>query len=130
MSRYITLLLFIGIVRGQCDFNNDGQLDSLDISDGVNCILVDCYNGSQCDFNNDGYINIFDICATVDCILSDCWQEEDLITLHSSIIFIDIPGGTFTMGESESSYQGPPGGYDAYLHEVTLNSFQISETET
>ena len=34
------------------------------------------------------------------------------------------------MGESESNYQGPPGGYDAYLHEVTLNSFQISETET
>ena len=58
MSRYIPLLLFIGIVRGQCDFNNDGQLDSLDISDGVNCILVNCYNGSQCDFNNDGYINI------------------------------------------------------------------------
>ena len=129
MSRYITLLLFVGIVRGQCDFNNDGQLDSLDISDGVNCILVDCYNGSQCDFNNDGYINIFDICATVDCILSDCWQEEDLFTLHSSIIFKDIPGGTFTMGESESSYQGPPGSYDAYLHTVTLNPFQISETE-
>ena len=130
MSRYITLLLFIGIVRGQCDFNNDGQLDSLDISDGVNCILVNCYNGSQCDFNNDGYINIFDICATVDCIIADCWDEENLFTLHSSIIFKDIPGETFTMGESESNYQGPPGGYDAYLHEVTLNSFQISETET
>ena len=91
------MLLCIGILRGQCDFNNDGQLDSLDISDGVNCILVNCYNSTQCDFNNDGYLNIFDICATVDCILSDCWQEDDLFTLHNSIIFKDIPGGTFTM---------------------------------
>jgi hypothetical protein len=49
MSRYITLLLYIGILRGQCDFNNDGQLDSLDISEGVNCILVNCYNGTQSD---------------------------------------------------------------------------------
>ena len=129
MNRYITLLLFIGIVSGQCDFNNDGQLDSLDIANGVNCILANCYNGSQCDFNGDGYLDIFDICATVDCIISDCWQEDDLFTLHSSIIFKDIPGGTFTMGESESNYQGPPGSYDAYLHTVILNPFQISETE-
>ena len=42
---------------------------------------------------------------------------------------INIPGDTFTMGESETSYQGPPGSYDAYLHTVTLDSFQMSETE-
>ena len=129
IKQILSLLVLAELAWGQCDFNNDGQLDSLDISDGVNCILVNCYNGSQCDFNNDGYINIFDICATVDCILSDCWQEDDLYTLHSSIILKNIPGGTFTMGESESSYQGPPGSYDAYLHTVTLNPFQISETE-
>ncbi len=129
MYKYITLPILISIVMGQCDFNSDGQLDSLDISDEVNCILLNCYNGSQCDPNDDGYLNIFDICATVDCILFDCWQEEDLNTLHSSIIFNNIPGGTFTMGESESNYQGPPGSYDAYLHTVTLTSFQISETE-
>ena len=129
MSRYVVLIIFNSLTWGQCDFNNDGQLDSLDILDEVNCILLNCYNGIQCDSNSDGYINIFDICLTVDCILSDCWQEEDLFTLHSSIIFKDIPGGTFTMGESESNYEGPPGSYDAYLHTVTLTSFQMSETE-
>jgi len=129
MGRYLSLLLFIGLTWGQCDFNNDGQLDSLDIVDEVNCILLNCYDGTQCDINSDGYINIFDICVTVDCILFDCWQEEDLFTLHSSIVFKDIPGGTFTMGESESNYEGPPGSYDAYLHTVTLSSFQMSETE-
>ncbi len=129
MSRYILTLLLIDLSWSQCDFNSDGQLDSLDIADEVNCILVNCFDGSQCDFNSDGSINIFDICATVDCIIADCWQQEDLFTLHNSIIFKYIPGGTFTMGESETSFQGPPGGYDAYLHEVTLNSFQMSETE-
>ena len=129
MSRYILTLLLIDLSWSQCDFNSDGQLDSLDIADEVNCILVNCFDGSQCDFNCDGYINIFDICATVDCIIAACWQQEGLFTLHNSIIFKYIPGGTFTMGESETSFQGPPGGYDAYLHEVTLNSFQMSETE-
>ena len=128
MQRYLPLLLFVDLIWGQCDFNSDGQLDSLDIAAEVDCILINCFDGSQCDFNNDGYINIFDICATVDCVIDDCWNN-DLFTLHSSINFKNIPGGSMTMGESESSYQGPPGGYDAYLHEVTLNSFQMSETE-
>ena len=129
INQNLPLLILVGLAWGQCDFNSDGQLDSLDIIDEVNCILVNCDNGSQCDFNNDGFINIFDICATVDCIISDCWQEEDLFTLHSSIVLRDIPGGTFTMGESETNYQGPPGSYDAYLHTVTLNSFQMSDAE-
>ena len=129
MKKCIKLLLFLGLAWGQCDFNSDGQLDSLDIEEVVSCVLLGCYDGSQCDSNSDGYINIFDICVTVDCIIYDCLQEEDASTLHSSINFKVIPEGTFTMGESETTYQGPPGSYDAYLHTVTLSSFQMSETE-
>ncbi len=130
MMNSITLfLLVIGLAWGQCDSNSDGQLDSLDIVDEVNCILENCFDGSQCDFNGDGYLDIFDICSTVDCIIIGCWQEEDLFTLHSSITFKDIPAGTFTMGEDEADYQGPPGSYDAYVHTVTLSSFQLTETE-
>ena len=103
MMNSITLfLLVIGLAWGQCDSNSDGQLDSLDIVDEVNCILENCFDGSQCDFNGDGYLDIFDICSTVDCIIIGCWQEEDLFTLHSSISFKDIPAGTFTMGEDEA----------------------------
>ena len=129
MHRYLPMLLIICFSWGQCDYNVDGRLDSLDIVDGVNCLLIDCFNGPQCDFNSDGNIDIFDIYATIDCIFTDCWNDENLFALHSSIILKEITGSTFTMGESESSYQGPPGGYDAYVHEVTLSSFQISETE-
>ncbi len=31
----------------------------------------------------------------------------------SDIQFVNIPSGTFSMGEQESEYQGPPGSYDA-----------------
>jgi len=33
------------------------------------------------------------------------------------------------MGEPETEFQGPPGSYDAFVHTVTLSTFQMSETE-
>ena len=86
MNRITLFLLVIGLAWGQCDSNSDGQLDSLDIADEVNCILENCFDGSQCDFNGDGYLDIFDICSTVDCIIIGCWQEEDLFTLLLIVI--------------------------------------------
>jgi len=83
MSRYILTLLLIDLSWSQCDFNSDGQLDSLDIADEVNCILVNCFDGSQCDFNSDGSINIFDICATVDCIKTN--ENPDFILVSGDI---------------------------------------------
>jgi formylglycine-generating enzyme required for sulfatase activity len=47
----------------------------------------------------------------------------------SDSLLVLIPGGTFIMGESESNYQGPPNNYDAFIHTVTLTSFQIGKTE-
>ena len=32
---------------------------------------------SQCDANDDGTLNILDVLVEVDCILNDCWQEVD-----------------------------------------------------
>jgi formylglycine-generating enzyme len=40
-----------------------------------------------------------------------------------------VPSGTFFMGEPENDYKGPPGSYNAFLHTVTLLSFQMSKTE-
>ena len=40
-----------------------------------------------------------------------------------------VPAGTFTMGEPEASYQGPPGSWDAPEHTVTVSGFLMSETE-
>lgn len=43
--------------------------------------------------------------------------------------FVPIPGGTFTMGEPENVYEGPPGGYDAFIHSVILSPFHMGKTE-
>ena len=67
-KRMILFLFFLDFNWGQCDPNNDGQLNEMDIIEHVNCIIDNCFDGSQCDFNSDGYLDIFDICATVDCI--------------------------------------------------------------
>ena len=44
-------------------------------------------------------------------------------------LFIQIPGDTFSMGEDETEYEGPPGTYDATVHTVTLSDFWMSATE-
>ena len=37
-------------------------------------ILTLCY--SQCDYNNDGTLNILDVVEQIDCILNNCWTTE------------------------------------------------------
>jgi len=47
----------------------------------------------------------------------------------SGLEMIEIPAATFSMGELESEYQGPPGSYDATVHTVNLSRYWISTTE-
>ena len=86
MQRYLSLLLFVGLIWGQCDFNSDGQLDSLDIADEVDCILVNCFDGSQCDFNNDGYIDLWsnNFKREDDLFLNPNAENQDWDDSHSS----------------------------------------------
>ncbi len=55
-------------------------------------------------------------------------QTVEAQTLPDSI-FVNIPGGSFTMGELESEYQGPPNSFDAPEHQVTVSDFRMSVTE-
>ncbi len=43
--------------------------------------------------------------------------------------WVSIPAGTFTMGEPETSHEGPPGSWDSPEHTVTISSFSMSKTE-
>ena len=47
----------------------------------------------------------------------------------AALSMMPLPGGVFTMGEPESSYQGPPGSFDAPEHSVVLSPFTMSQTE-
>lgn len=60
-----------------------------------------------------------------------CLASLPLVALAQSFsgTMVSIPAGTFTMGEPELSYEGPPGTYDALEHSVTLSAFQMSEAE-
>ena len=49
-KRIILFLFFLDFNWGQCDPNNDGQLNEMDIIENVNCIIDNCFDGSQCDF--------------------------------------------------------------------------------
>ena len=46
MNRITVFYMISGLAWGQCDSNSDGQLDSLDIVDEVNCILENCFENS------------------------------------------------------------------------------------
>ncbi len=39
-------------------------------------ILIIAQIIAQCDWNDDDQINILDVVETVDCILNDCWSED------------------------------------------------------
>ena len=72
--KIIYILCYFTFIWCQCDFNEDTNLDILDITGMVNCILEGCYDGSQCDPVEDGSLDVLDIIITVNCILDECWQ--------------------------------------------------------
>ncbi len=58
-------------------------------------------------------------------ILSQFIQSQ---TFHDSLL-VQIPAGSFIMGEAEADYLGPPGSYDADQHTVNLSAFRLGRTE-
>lgn len=56
-----------------CDWNDDGLLNIIDVVGTVNCIIDNCWDGSQCDWNGDMQLDIIDVVSTVSCIIDDCW---------------------------------------------------------
>ena len=72
----LTITLLISPILAQCDWNEDGYIDVIDVVSMVDCILFECYDGTQCDWIEDGSLNIIDIVAVIDCILMDCWVED------------------------------------------------------
>jgi uncharacterized protein (TIGR02145 family) len=72
----LTITLLVSPILAQCDWNEDGNIDIIDVVAMVDCILWDCYDGTQCDWIDDGDITVLDVVALVDCILNDCWIDN------------------------------------------------------
>ncbi|NQU67476.1 MAG: hypothetical protein HQ510_05985 [Candidatus Marinimicrobia bacterium] len=75
---FLVIVLLTSPILAQCDWNEDGALNVVDIVGMVDCILNSCWDGSQCDWNEDGNVDVLDIVLTVGCILSDCYINEIL----------------------------------------------------
>ncbi|MBT5539430.1 MAG: hypothetical protein HOK29_10840 [Candidatus Marinimicrobia bacterium] len=95
MKLLLTITLTISPILTQCDWNEDGILNVIDVIETVNCILNSSWDGSQCDWNEDGTLNVIDVVESVDCILNSCWGPGDGIVT-------DIDGNvyeTITIGD-------------------------------
>jgi uncharacterized protein (TIGR02145 family) len=83
--KYLILVIFtlsISPIFSQCDWNNDGQLDVLDIVQTVDCILNDCWeeygctDSNACNYNSDA--DIYDgSCLYLDCT-GECGGSADI----------------------------------------------------
>lgn len=62
-------------------------------------------------------------------IYSVFYVSSTLAASAYELTFSDIPGGSFTIGEPEETYLGPPGSYDANEFTITLSAFRMSQTE-
>ena len=100
---------------------------------------------AQCDWNEDGVLNVIDVVETVDCILNDCFDEDiygctdpDAINYNpnanidngtceytSDFEMVLIIGGTFEMGDIWDVGQND----EQPIHTIILDSFEISNKE-
>ena len=130
MKRWVTLLsllcgLTVQTAAAQSrifDVNRDGEVNIADVNAVIHAIFSDLDDSSN-DVNLDGEVNIGDINTLVDVILG---KENDDMVFHvgnASFKMIKVDGGTFMMGSNNGASNEKP------VHEVTLSSYYIGETE-
>ena len=112
------------------DVNGDGEVNIADVNAVIDVILGGNYN-SAADVNNDREINIADVNTIIDIILGSPAPTPsgiETITVNGvSFNMITVEGGTFTMGATDE--QGTDLHESVPVHQVTLSSYSIGETE-
>ena len=116
------------------DVNGDGLVDISDVAalidylldgdaEGISLQNADCYM--------DNVINIADVVEIIDYLLNDAWSwGTETITVNGvSFNMVAVDGGTFIMGATAEQGTSDPSSDENPVHEVTLSSFSIGETE-
>lgn len=115
------------------DANMDGDVDISDVTALIDYVLKGVWtNGNDTDWLNrgdmdlNGEVDISDVTALINYVLKGIWQgaptNETFSVNGVSFKMIAVEGGTFLMGGTYSSFEKP-------IHQVSLSSFAIGETE-
>lgn len=109
------------------DINRDGQLTIADLTELIDGLMVgETY--PWYDINGDGQVTVADITALIDLMLTNEIIDDGIYEVNGvQFKMIDVEGGTFTMGAKNTEPSSFT--FEKPLHEVTLSSFKIGETE-
>ena len=118
------------------DVNGDHEVNIADVTSLIDYLLSASFevNPTSADVNRDGTINIADVTMLIDHLLgfvefpAEQPEEEEFTVGDVTFTMIPVEGGSFLMGAT--SEQGNDGSErERPVHEVTLSSFYIGQTE-
>ena len=114
-----------GLLGRAGDLNGDGNFNITDITGIISCILNDEPVSEIADVNGDNVLSVTDITAGIDMIMSG--RKTCYVFVVDGYVFrmVEVEGGTFDMG----GYDNEAYGDELPVHQVTLSTFLIGETE-
>ena len=107
------------------DLNDDGIFNITDVTSLISCILDDEQVSEIADVDGDYRLSIKDITSGIDLLLCGRNPAHVFMVDGCLIRMIEVEGGTFNMG----GYDNQAFGDELPVHEVTLSTFLIGETE-
>lgn len=111
------------------DVNCDGKVTIADVTELIDWLLQD-KSSANSDVNGDGRTTIEDVTALIDMLLeNDGTQYDDGNYIVNGVYFkmVEVEGGTFVMGAKNTEPSSFT--FEKPLHDVTLSTFSIGETE-
>ena len=115
------------------DVDGDGQVGIADVTMITDVLLSHAETASSmvCDVDGDGAVTISDVTWLIDMIMAPPSPQSQDVMLDVNgvnITMVLVEGGTFTMGATPDQWPDHRRN-EVPLHEVTLSSYYISQTE-
>lgn len=110
------------------DVNNDGQVNTTDITDLIDYMFIVKGSDKRYDVNDDGKVDINDVTYLIDLLLTENVNNKGTYTVNGvEFNMIYVEGGSYMMGArtSEPGYRI----FDKPQHYVILSNYKIGETE-
>lgn len=126
-----------GAVTLRGDVNGDGRVTIADVTALIDYLLTGdeaAINLENADVSGDGLIGINDVTKLIDYLLIGSWEpyapQTETFTVNGvTFTMVIVEGGTFMMGATEEQGTTEPLENEYPVHEVTLSSYGIGQTE-